>query len=60
MKNKKIVTIFVILMTILTLTTYKVRADSGWDSDYDSGSSWGNDLVHQVEEFPIQLLIQRE
>ena len=24
----------------LTFTTFKLRADSGWDSDWDSGSSW--------------------
>ena len=41
MKKNLLWIILLIAMTILTHFTY-VRADSGWDSSYDSGSSWSS------------------
>ena len=40
MKNK-ILIIVILLTSIFCLNNYiNVKADSGWDTDYDSGSSW--------------------
>ena len=47
MKNKieKVIAVVVILLiSIFCLNTYvNVKADSGWDTDYDSGGSWDSD-----------------
>jgi len=43
MKNQKkikLILLSILLLFGLTFTTFKLRADSGWDSDWDSGSSW--------------------
>lgn len=39
--NNIIITILIVL-SVITCFTYKVKADSGWDTSYDSGSSWSS------------------
>ena len=44
-RNKhKIINIGLILLIIISaaIITFKVGADSGWDTSYDSGSSWSS------------------
>lgn len=41
-KNKKIVILFMLFLAFSLSTIIVARADSGWDSSYDSGGSWGS------------------
>lgn len=58
MKNKTLIIVVLIISTFLTLNIFidNINADSGWDTDYDSGSSfdsgsssWDNDYDYDSD-----------